>query len=129
MSSAVLDASAILGVIFKEEGYERVMIYLTSALVSSVNLAEVVSKAVDKHMTCEAIRWMIRGLQIQPVPFDEELAFITGSLREPTRALRLSLGDRACLALGLQTKLPVLTFDRRWQDAEVGVAVKLISRG
>ena len=43
-----------------------------------------------------------------------------------TRALGLSLGDRACLALGLRGGLPVLTADHAWQQLTLGVVVQVI---
>jgi ribonuclease VapC len=36
-------------------------------------------------------------------------------LGQPSRHPTLSLGDRACLALGRATGLPVLTTDRAWR--------------
>ncbi len=51
---------------------------------------------------------------------------LVASLWKTTREAGLSLGDRACLALGLKTELPVLTTDRAWADLKVGVSVGLI---
>jgi PIN domain nuclease of toxin-antitoxin system len=35
----------------------------------------------------------------------------------------LSLGDRACLALGLARQAPVLNGDRGWRDLNIGFEV------
>ena len=43
--------------------------------------------------------------------FREEDALEAGRLRRDTRHLGLSLGDRACLALGLRLGLPILHAD------------------
>lgn len=43
-----------------------------------------------------------------------------------TRSRGLSLGDRACLALGLRLKLPVITADRSWVGLRLGVTVREI---
>ena len=48
------------------------------------------------------------------------------SLWQATRAAGLSLGDRACLALGLKTGLLVLTTDHVWGKVKVGVSVGVI---
>jgi PIN domain nuclease of toxin-antitoxin system len=38
----------------------------------------------------------------------------------------LSLGDRTCIALGLQQGLPVLTADLKWTEVNVGVQIEVI---
>jgi PIN domain nuclease of toxin-antitoxin system len=43
-----------------------------------------------------------------------------------TRALGLSLGDRACLALGLALKAPVYTADKSWKKLKVNVRIHVI---
>jgi len=45
-----------------------------------------------------------------------EQAKIAGDLLPQTRALGLSLGDRACLALGVALKAPIYTADQSWKD-------------
>ncbi len=129
MSSAILDASAILAVIGREKGVELVTPHLPGALVSTVNLAEVFSKASDKGVTLEAMKWMIEGLRVETVPFDEQLAYITGSLRDTTRSAGLSFGDRACLALGQVRRRPVLTAETRWSDLALDIEVVQIASG
>jgi ribonuclease VapC len=38
----------------------------------------------------------------------------------------LSLGDRACLALAMELKLPVVTADRAWIDLDLGIDICVI---
>jgi ribonuclease VapC len=57
--------------------------------------------------------------------FDQELAFQAGFLHPLTRFRGLSLGDRACPALGQQLNLPVLTTDRIWGELDFGVEVRM----
>ncbi len=49
---------------------------------------------------------------------------IAGDLVVQTRPLGLSLGDRACLALGLALKAPVYTADKLWK--KVGARIHVI---
>jgi len=43
-----------------------------------------------------------------------------------TRSLGLSLGDRACLALGIVLKAPIYTADRAWKDLRLKVSIHVI---
>jgi len=126
MADVVLDASALLALLNTEPGSEEVERTIPGAAISTVNLSEVVAKLVEAGMPEEAVRSVLGGIELEIHPFDVELAFQTGILRPQTRALGLSLGDRACVALGLQLKAPVLTTDRNWKSLNVGVEVRAI---
>ena len=125
MSEAVvLDASAVLALLQSEPGAERIGAALPHAVVSSVNLSEVVAKLAEGGMRSEAIRASLTGLDLNVRPFDENLAYDAGELRPATRAHGLSFADRACLALARHLGATALTADRTWTKLEVGVAVE-----
>jgi PIN domain nuclease of toxin-antitoxin system len=126
MSSVVLDASAIVAFIRNEPGATVVTNLAEDALVSAVNVAEVVTYFAGEGLSEEAIRVSLAKLAFASVPFDEEQAWKTGLLRPITRHLGLSLGDRACLNLASSLNLPVLTADRPWTQLDLGVDVQLI---
>jgi len=65
-------------------------------------------------------------LGISVEAFDAGLAYLAGLLRPQTKGIGLSLGDRACLALGRHMRLPVLTADRAWAKLRVGVEIRVI---
>jgi PIN domain nuclease of toxin-antitoxin system len=60
------------------------------------------------------------------VAFDEAQARVAGDLATQTRHLGLSLGDRACLALGIALKVPVYTAEKAWKKLNVGLTVHVI---
>ena len=62
----------------------------------------------------------------EPTAFSAEQARTAGSLVAQTRALALSLGDRACLALGLALKAPVYTADESWRNLKLGIRIHVI---
>jgi ribonuclease VapC len=97
----VLDASALLALINQEPGFEKVAAAISTACMSSVNVAEVVSKLMDKGFSEVEIREIFEALKVLIIPFDEEQGFIAGLLRAETKSLGLSLGDRACLSLAI----------------------------
>lgn len=125
MPDVVLDASALLALLNREPGGASVFASLPGARISAVNLAEVVAKLSDYGMKDQEIRLAVGGLGLDVVTFDEELAHRSGTLRPATRELGLSLGDRACLALGIQGGATVLTTDRDWSRLELDVTIRI----
>jgi ribonuclease VapC len=127
MSEIVLDASAVLALIHQEPGHERLTAaVLAKAVVSAVNLAEVQSKLVSRGWASEEA-WEDATSPVQEVvPFNEEHARMAGDLILQTRHLGLSLGDRACLALGMVLKVPIYTADTRWKKLGLGIRVQVI---
>ena len=123
---AVLDASAVLSLVQGESGAERVAACIPGALISAVNLAEVVGKLADAGMPRDGIELALSGLGLRVVPLDESSAYGVGMLRSATCTHGLSLGDRACLTLGVASGLVVLTADRAWGAVDVGAQVELI---
>ncbi len=127
MNRIVLDASALLALIFDEPGAEGLTFsLLQTAAISTVNLAEVQTRLVRAGDNPEKAWFDTRSYVRRVYPFEEDQAKIAGDLVAQTRSLGLSLGDRACLALALTLKAPVYTADRIWQQVNVGVEVNLL---
>ncbi len=127
MSSGVLDASALLALLNREPGAERVAEALAAgACMSAVNLSEVVAKLAEIGMTEAEIHEAIDPLGLDVAPFGAADAFATGLLRPASRAAGLSLGDRACLALGRRRGLPVLTADSAWSVLDPGAGIEML---
>jgi PIN domain nuclease of toxin-antitoxin system len=126
VTEAVLDASALLAFLQNEPGADKVEAVLTRSCISSVNLAETLSKLVHYGKPLDAVTYHIERLRLPVIPFDAADAKIVASLWLSTRASGLSLGDRACLALGLRLAVPVLTAERAWANLKIGVNVGII---
>lgn len=124
--TVVLDASALLALLQSEPGAARVAAVLPRAVVSSVNLSEVIAKLADLGMPEAEIHATLDSLGLDVVPFDESSAYQAGMLRPASRALGLSLGDRAGLALAVERDCRVLTTDQQWQALDVPVVVEVI---
>jgi ribonuclease VapC len=123
---AVLDASALLALLWSEPGSEAVAAVMEDAAVSAVNFAEIVSKLQERGIDLGAARPMLGELPVSIVPFDGEQAFAAGALRMASKHLGLSIGDRACLALAAQLAVPAYTADRAWAKLEIGVKVVVV---
>ncbi len=127
MNRVVLDASALLALLNQEPGAEKLTPdLLGAAAMSAVNLAEVHGKLIAHGLSpAEAWRAALSPVGIA-MPFTSDHARIAGELVPQTRALGLSLGDRACLALALALKRPVYTANKSWRNLEVGLRIHLI---
>lgn len=124
VSNRVLDASALLALIFDEPGAEFVREVLRDgALMSTVNLSEVVARLMDEGSARQQVAATLAPIRLQLIDFDDEQAWQAGALRPMTRGLGLSLGDRACLSLALSRSVPAVTADRVWAQLDVGVEV------
>jgi len=115
----VLDSSAILAVINSENGEDKVEPKFRDSVVSSVNVAEVLTKLAERDVDLnDALNYFLNvGLEI--AEFDIALALRTAALRPATKHLGLSLGDRACLALAMQENAIAVTADKTWKSLDV----------
>jgi len=126
VSEIVLDASAVLAWLKDEPGHQEVEAVLPEAVISAVNLSEVMAKLVEGGMPEPKAISILEELGLEVVPFDTDLAFRAGALRPLTKPLGLSLGDRACLALGIYLALPVMTAERNWQNLPLPISIRRI---
>ena len=127
MSDAyVLDASAVLALLNEEPGADRVASVLDQASICSVNKTEVLTRLLDWGLTQSEANEAFQALELAEKPFDGELAEMAAWLRPLTRQFGLSLGDRACLALGQKQNAHILTTDRPWQNLEIGVSIECV---
>jgi ribonuclease VapC len=143
--SVVLDASALLAYWLDEAGADVVTAEIAGAgaMISAPNFAEALTKLVDRrpglaaklpvvptHQVDELGATLpgipLAGGAISVEPFTAMDAVQCATLRPQTKQLGLSLGDRACLALGKRMGFRVLTADRAWASLSVGVEVIVI---
>ena len=120
----VLDASALLAVLYREVGFD--VVPLEGSAVSAVNWSEVVQVAARRGADVVGLGDAIAAEGTVVVPFTAEHAESAAELWPRTRAAGLSLADRACLALARHHGVPALTADRAWGDVQVGVEVVVV---
>jgi PIN domain nuclease of toxin-antitoxin system len=122
----VLDASAVLALLNRESGQEKVEAILGDSVISAVNLSEVASKLIDAGLSDEEARETIDLLNVDVISFDVDQAHLGAMLRAKAKKLGLSLGDRSCLALGLSRQQTVVTAEREWAKLRIGVEIEII---
>lgn len=119
MSKFILDASALLALLKNEPGADKVEPLLGQIVMSSINVSETASILLESEMTAQEVQECLLPLISDIVPFDEEQAFKTAELRKHTKNHGLSLGDRACISLGMKMCLPVYTADKVWKKLQL----------
>ena len=122
----VFDSSALLAIVFQEDGAEAATRRLSGGIVSAVNASEVIARLVDFGTSGEDARNALLNFGLEIRPFDAVLAVAAGQLRATTREKGLSLGDRACVALAIREQAGVVTADRAWARLGLDVEVELI---
>jgi len=127
VTEVVIDASALLAFLKGEErALNELEEILPKALISSVNFCEVATILGGLGMPKEIIEEVVEETVGKIVSFDDSQALIAADLRHLTKPYGLSLGDRACLALGLTYKLPVYTADKIWKKIDIDIPIELI---
>ena len=126
MAGIVLDASALIALFRDEPGADVVADHIGDALISAVNLQEVVKALLLRGITLEITREMIAGLHLEVRSHDAQSAFAAAALWPATEKFGSGLGDRSCMALAIAEGLPVLTTDKAWAKVTVnGLEVRL----
>jgi ribonuclease VapC len=120
----VLDASAVLALLQEEPGADEVERLLDGALMSCVNLSEVLQKAEQHGVRTEGLEYDLEALGVEFQVFDASSARATAEAWSPGSGL--SLGDRACLALVEQVGGTAVTTDTRWTGAGLRVDLRVL---
>jgi len=122
----VLDASALIAMLWEEPGGDRAESLADRAVVSTVNWTEVLQRFQRGGLSLDGKQDAIEALGIRLEPYTTEDADAVARMWDAARPARLSLADRACLALARRLGVPAHTADRVWADLDVGVEVVLI---
>ncbi len=115
----VLDSSAVLAVINSERGEEKVVTRFPHSVISSVNLAEILTKLAERKVNLHSALDYFLKVGLEVIEFNTDQALECAALRPLTKHLGLSLGDRACLALAIQENATAVTADKMWANLNV----------
>jgi PIN domain nuclease of toxin-antitoxin system len=83
-------------------------------------------KALARGIDTVGLRSDLNSLGLRIVSFDAEDGEAAAALWAKTKSFGLSLGDRACLALGLRLNAPIWTADRSWTSVGLNADVQLV---
>ena len=122
----MLDASAVLALLAEEPGADEVEAILDGAVMSTVNLSEVLQKSEQHGIHTEGLEYDMEALGVEFRPFDVSQARTSAEIWSKVPRAGLSLGDRACLALARTIDGTAITTDRRWSAPKHGVRVRVV---
>lgn len=127
-NNIVLDASALLALIQEEQGAQLLKPLMKFSVMSTVNVAESLTALRCAGISSRESLILITDIITTIVPFDLEQASIVAELQsQQHKGLLLSLGDRACIALGIKLQIPIYTADKVWAQLQLNNAnIKLI---
>ena len=117
----------MLALLHEERGADEIEAALDGAVMSCVNLSEVLQKAEQHGVDTEGLEFDLQGLGVRLHDFDVRSARGAADLWPITRHRGLSLGDRVCLALTRVTGGTAITTDTRWAELETtGITVQVV---
>ena len=121
---SVLDTSAVLAMIYDEDGADHARKHARGASISRVNVAEVLTDLIRSgYGGAVEARELFGRL---PVRVRDVLDEHIGRVAELKQVRGLSLGDCFCIALGEACGEPLITADRQWATLTLAVPVELI---
>ena len=131
-NNVVLDSSAVLALILRERGGNRVGDLLARAesdsdlriMIGVVNWCEILTRLYRDHasMTIQELDALLGGVEL--VPFARAEADLAADYSRTYPAL--SLGDRACLALTKVRGATAWTTDKVWTQLKAGVPIEVL---
>ena len=126
----VLDASAVLAWVLREQGHKVIDRLLASAVLPSSAMVEVLYRAPERghRLTPAQLHddLLALGLDVEPATDDDtvraaELITASRLARTPADSRSLSLGDGLCLAVAERLGLPVSGGDEHWTTVDMNI--------
>ena len=126
MARAVLDASAVMALLLDEPGADLVAGFAGDALISTINLQEVIKTLLQRGNSETVVRAMLDSLGVEPRPHSVDEAWSAARLADQTKTKGCGIGDRSCMALAIAEGLPAITADKIWAELTIpGLTVVL----
>ena len=125
----VLDSSAVIALVRREQGWEKVQAALEHSVISAISLTESMTKLIRQGGEPRLVERLLKALDLEVIPWDEELAWASRDLCPLAWTNGISFADRACLALARHLDLAAMTADSEWTKPNHGVRVSLFREG
>lgn len=124
--SVVIDTSVVMCILLREPGRERALEVVRGATISSVNIAEVVAKCLERTVSPDLGPLLLTANEVRITDFLPQDGILAGELWSRAPKGVLSLGDRACLATAIRLGATAVTADRAWSGLDLPCQIELI---
>jgi PIN domain nuclease of toxin-antitoxin system len=121
----LLDASALLAVLFNEPGSDVVARIIDDCAIHSLNLAETFRKMLQAGVPAREAKAILEALDLD-VNTDLSTPEALAAGRLAYEVPGLSLGDCVCLSVAEQTGQKAVTADRRWSEIANRRRIKIL---
>jgi PIN domain nuclease of toxin-antitoxin system len=115
-----------MAIVLGEPGQDTAARLAPGSILISVNLAEIITKCIEKSVPPEIAERYIGESSIEIAAFDPDHAILAGELFKRAKKGVLSLGDRACIATAISLAATAVTADRVWAELDLPCKVELI---
>ena len=126
MNKVVIDGSALIAALFREEGADRIAATGRELLISAVSYSDVLTRALELDAPLDEVLSAIGELAIDVVAVDVVQAITSARLRRLTSNPPLPAELWSCIALALVTQCPLMTATRALRDLDLGVMTEVI---
>lgn len=113
---SVIDSSALLAVIYNENGIDKAQEYFDHSYMSVINAAECLMVLNRNGMPIDVAQNLLESIISKFIPTEYHDASLIAQTKNANKALGLSLGGSTCIALGNKLELQIITADKAWSE-------------
>jgi PIN domain nuclease of toxin-antitoxin system len=112
--ASVIDSSALLAIIYNEEGTDKAQEYFDNSYMSVVNAVECITVLTRNGMPLDVAKNLLESIISKFIPCEYNDVVLITQIKNENKNVEISLGDGICIALGAKLGLKVITTDKAW---------------
>lgn len=116
--ASVIDSSALLAIIYDEDGNKEVQKYFDQSYMSVINAAECLIVLNRNGMPMDVAKNLLESIINKFIPTEYNDTSLIADIKNSNLDIGLSFADCACISLGDKLGLQIVTADRVWTNAK-----------
>ena len=122
----ILDASALLVLIYNEKADCDIGNYLSNSVMHIVNISEVLTVLYRDGMPVEIAEDMIKSMLPEIIYSSFKEASEAAQIKCANKKYGISSGDSFCLAAAKMHNYTIVTADKIWKDLDLNLEIILV---